>query len=60
MDTRIYVMTHKEYVKPEDDMYISMHVGHALGNEFGYLADDIGDNISSKNRRRVHTGCGSG
>lgn len=50
MDTRIYVMTHKEYVKPEDDMYISMHVGHALGNEFGYLADDTGDNISSKNR----------
>ncbi|MBQ4284557.1 MAG: DUF4422 domain-containing protein [Lachnospira sp.] len=50
MDTRIYVMTHKEYVKPEDDMYISLHVGKALGNDFGYVGDDTGDNISEKNR----------
>lgn len=50
MDTRIYVMTHKEYVKPEDDMYISLHVGKALGNDFGYTGDDTGDNISVKNR----------
>ncbi len=50
MDTRLYVMTHKEYTKPDDDLYISMHVGHALGNEFGYVADDTGDNISAQNR----------
>ena len=50
MDTRIYVMTHKEYVKPEDDMYISLHVGKALGNDFGDVGDDTGDNISEKNR----------
>lgn len=53
MDTRIYVMTHREYKEPEDDLYISLHVGHALavenGKEFGYTGDDSGDNISSKN-----------
>ncbi|MGN0318143.1 MAG: DUF4422 domain-containing protein [Lachnospira sp.] len=50
MDTRIYVMTHKEYTKPEDELYRSLHVGKALGNDFGYEGDDTGDNISAKNR----------
>lgn len=53
MDTRMYVMTHKEYQKPDNDLYISLHVGHALaaeaGKEFGYIGDDSGDNISRKN-----------
>ncbi len=50
MDTRIYVMTHKEYTKPEDDVYVSLHVGKALGGDYGYNGDDTGDNISVKNR----------
>lgn len=50
MDTRIYVMTHKEYMKPEDDLYHTLHVGKALGNDFGYAGDDTGDNISLKNK----------
>ncbi len=50
MDTRIYVMTHKEYVKPQDDIYRTLHVGKAFGNDFGYEGDDTGDNISLKNR----------
>lgn len=50
MDTRIYVMTHKEYTKPESDIYRTLHVGKALGNDFGYEGDDTGDNISSKNK----------
>lgn len=50
MDTRIYVMTHKEYVKPGNDLYRSLHVGKALGNDFGYEGDDSGDNISAKNK----------
>ncbi|MBQ1194350.1 MAG: DUF4422 domain-containing protein [Lachnospiraceae bacterium] len=49
MDTRIYVMTHKEYTKPKDDLYVSLHVGKALGNDFGYLGDDTGENISEQN-----------
>lgn len=53
MDTRMYVMTHKEYQEPEDKLYISLHVGHALAKEkdieFGYEGDDTGDNISFKN-----------
>jgi len=50
MDTRIYVMTHKEYTKPACDVYKTLHVGKALGNDFGYEGDDTGDNISAKNK----------
>ncbi len=49
MDTRIYVMTHKEYTKPAYDVYKTLHVGKAIGNDFGYEGDDTGDNISAKN-----------
>lgn len=50
MDTRIYVMTHKEYTKPESGIYKTLHVGKALGSDFGYAGDDTGDNISAKNK----------
>lgn len=50
MDTRIYVMTHKAYTKPEDDLYISLHVGRELGTDLGYLGDHTGDNLSKKNK----------
>jgi len=53
MNTRIYVMTHKKFEEPTDEMYIPVHVGRALHpyNEemSAYLGDDSGDNISVKN-----------
>ena len=49
MDTRIYVMTHKKYSKPNLPEYIMMQVGAALHDDFGYLTDNTGNNISEKN-----------
>ena len=50
MDIKILVAAHKEYSMPQDSMYIPIHVGHALAKqEFGWLGDDTGDNISEKN-----------
>lgn len=35
---------------PQDPLYIPIHVGHALAKQdFGWLGDDTGDNISIKN-----------
>lgn len=49
----MYVVTHKalppEYVKIFPKDYKIIHAGHALGEEFGYLGDDSGDNISDLN-----------
>lgn len=50
MDTRIYVITHKKFNAPADDGYITLQVGHALGNDLGYIGDDTGENISGKNK----------
>ena len=50
MDIRMYIMTHKEYAKPEGRMFHFLHVGRAIGRELGYEGDDTGDNISSKNK----------
>jgi hypothetical protein len=50
MDTRIYVITHKKFQAPEQDGYIPLQVGRALGEDLGYLGDDTGDNISAKNK----------
>lgn len=50
MDIKILVAAHKEYRIPEDPIYIPIHVGHALvKQDFGWLGDDTGDNISIKN-----------
>lgn len=49
MDIRLYVMTHKKIAEIEDSMYIPMQVGKAGKEDFGYLGDDTGDNISEKN-----------
>lgn len=53
---KIIIATHKKYRMPNDDMYIPMHVGaegktDAEGNalDLGYVKDNTGDNISSKN-----------
>lgn len=48
---RIFVMTHKAFDVPDDEMYIPLHVGHAGADcDFGYAGDDTGDNISELNR----------
>lgn len=49
MDTRIYVMTHKKYSKPDLPEYMMLQVGAALHDDLGYTADNTGDNISEKN-----------
>jgi len=49
MKTKIFVMTHKKFIPPQEDIYIPLHVGKALGKDFGYLGDDTGDSISNLN-----------
>ena len=50
MNIKIIVATHKAYWMPEDDIYLPIHVG-AEGKDIdlGYIKDNTGDNISSKN-----------
>jgi len=49
MDTRIYVMTHKQFEQPEDPLYIPLQVGRALHEDLGYQGDHTGDQISDQN-----------
>ncbi len=52
MATKIFVMTHKEFERPKDKMYVPLQVGHALTGTLNesYLTDDAGeDNISAEN-----------
>lgn len=49
MDIRMYVMTHKKLPELPDSMYIPLQVGKAGKEDFGYLGDNTGDNISEKN-----------
>lgn len=49
MDTRIYVMTHKEIAEISDEIYIPLQVGRAGKQALGYIGDDTGDQISEKN-----------
>lgn len=48
-DIAILVAAHKKYWMPEDEMYIPVHVGKEGKADLGYLGDNTGDNISSKN-----------
>ena len=50
MSIKIIVATHKKYQMPEDPMYIPVHVGAEGKNDLGYLKDNTGDNISTKNK----------
>ena len=49
-DVKVIVAAHKEYWMPSDPMYVPVRVG-AEGKEdsFGYMPDNTGENISSKN-----------
>ena len=49
MDIKILVATHKKYWMPDDDVYVPLHVGAAGKESLGYLPDNTGDHISSKN-----------
>ncbi len=52
MSTKIFVMTHKLFERPKDEIYVPLQVGHALHGTLDetYLRDDAGeDNISSQN-----------
>ena len=51
MNSKILVATHKQYHFPNNDLYSPIHVGKSLSeNDFGYLGDNRGNNISDKNR----------
>lgn len=46
---KILVATHKTFQMPKDDMYIPIHVGREGKADLGFVGDNTGDNISSKN-----------
>lgn len=48
MTTEVYVISHKEYRMPQDNIYYPLQVGK--GTQItGYLRDDSGENIALKN-----------
>ena len=49
MRTKIFVMTHKKFHPPHDEIYIPLQVGRVLGEDLGYLGDDTGETISARN-----------
>ncbi len=49
MDTRIYVITHKNVSMPEEEGYIPLQVGASVNEPLPYEGDNTGDNISDKN-----------
>lgn|GEM_PF-6771528 len=47
----VYVTTHSGFKVPQTTLYLPMQEGSALSNqELGFMRDDLGDNISLKNR----------
>ena len=49
MNIKVIVATHKKYEMPEDSLYLPVHVGREGKEDLGYVGDNTGDNISSKN-----------
>lgn len=49
MEIKIFTMTHKKFMPPQDPIYIPLHVGRASSTDIGYLGDDTGDSISGWN-----------
>lgn len=46
----IYVLTHKKFICPSNEIYVPLLSGSIVHNDdFGYLRDDSGDNISNLN-----------
>ena len=49
MNVKIYTMTHKLFLKPDDPVYIPLHVGRELSQDLGYMGDNTGEHISDLN-----------
>jgi hypothetical protein len=49
MTLTIYTLTHKRFEIPPDPLYVPLRVGSAGKDDFGYLRDDTGENISAQN-----------
>ncbi len=48
---KVLIATHKAYEFPQDMMYLPVQVGKSLSqDDLGYAKDDMGENISEKNR----------
>ena len=45
----IGVAAHKQYQMPKDAMYLPLHVGREGKEDIGYIGDNTGENISTKN-----------
>lgn len=46
---KVIIATHKAYEMPKDKMYLPIYVGAEGKDDLGYVKDNTGDNISSKN-----------
>lgn len=49
LSIKIIVAAHKKYWMPTDPVYLPVHVGAEGKASIGYMPDNTGDNISSKN-----------
>lgn len=49
MNLKIVIATHKKYWMPTDECYLPVHAGREGKEDIGYIGDNVGDNISSKN-----------
>ena len=49
MNTKIFVMTHKKIETISNRIYIPLQVGSEGKEDYGYIRDNTGDNISAKN-----------
>lgn len=50
MSISIFTITHVPFAPPTDPIYVPLQVGRATHDDYGYLGDDTGDNISEKNQ----------
>ena len=48
-NTKVLIAIHKEYARPDNDLYLPLQVGAKGKDSFGILRDDGGDNISELN-----------
>ena len=46
---KIFVVTHKEYKMPDNEIYLPIQVGAEGKKDLGFLKDNTGENISLKN-----------
>ena len=49
MDIKIIIAAHKKYEMPKDSIYMPIHVGAEGKEPIGFIGDNTGDNISTKN-----------